>query len=87
MRIERDSMGEMQVPDNAYYGAQTQRAFENFPVSDLKLPIPTIKALGIIKRSAAIVNNKLEILDNDRKNAIIEAADEIIEGKYFGHRP
>ena len=38
MRIERDSMGEMQVPDNAYYGAQTQRAFENFPVSDLKIP-------------------------------------------------
>ena len=59
MRIERDSMGEMQVPDNAYYGAQTQRAFENFPVSDLKLPIPTIRALGIIKRSASVVNHKL----------------------------
>lgn len=82
MRIERDSMGEMQVPDSAYYGAQTQRAFENFPVSDLKLPIPTIKALGIIKRSAAIVNNKLGFIPEDIKNAIVRAADEVIDGKF-----
>ena len=82
MRIERDSMGEMQVPDNAYYGAQTQRAFENFPVSDLKLPIPTIKALGIIKRSAAIVNNKLGFISDEIKNGIIEASDEVISGKF-----
>ena len=82
MRIERDSMGEMQVPDSAYYGAQTQRAFENFPVSDLKLPVPTIKALGMIKRSAAIVNNKLGFIPEDIKNAIVKAADEVIDGKF-----
>ena len=82
MRIERDSMGEIQVPDNAYYGAQTQRAFENFPVSDLKLPIPTIKALGMIKRSAAIVNNNLGFIPDNIKDAIVQAADEIISGKF-----
>ena len=82
MRIERDSMGEMQVPDSAYYGAQPQRAFENFPVSDIKLPIPTIKALGMIKRSAAIVNNKLGFIPEDIKNAIVKAADEVIDGKF-----
>ncbi len=82
MRIERDSMGDMQVPDNAYYGAQTQRAFENFPVSDLKLPIPMIKALGIIKRSASIVNHSLGFIQNDIKKAIISASDEVIAGKF-----
>ena len=83
MRIEHDSMGKMQVPDKAYYGAQTQRAFENFSVSDLKLPIPTIKSLSIIKRSAAIVNHKLGYLSEDIKNAIIQACDEIISGKFI----
>ncbi|MAJ43400.1 MAG: aspartate ammonia-lyase [Candidatus Marinimicrobia bacterium] len=82
MRIERDSMGEMQVPDNAYYGAQTQRAFENFPVSDLKLPTPTIKALGLIKRSAAIVNHKLGFIPKNIKDAIVQAADEVINEKF-----
>ena len=82
MRIERDSMGEMQVPDNAYYGAQTQRAFENFPVSDLKIPVSTIKALGTIKRSAAIVNNKLGFISDEIKDGIVSAADEVISGKF-----
>ena len=83
MRIEHDSMGKMQVPYKAYYVAQTQRAFENFSVSDLKLPIPTIKSLSIIKRSAAIVNHKLGYLSEDIKNAIIQACDEIISGKFI----
>ena len=82
MRIERDSMGEMQVPNNAYYGAQTQRAFENFPVSDLKIPVPTIKALGTIKRSAAIVNNNLGFISDEIKDAIVSASDEVISGKH-----
>jgi len=82
MRIERDSMGDMLVPDNAYYGAQTQRAFENFPVSDLKLPNPMIKALGIIKRSASIVNHNLGFIQNDIKDAIVSASDEVIAGKF-----
>ena len=55
-RIERDSMGEMQVPDTAYYGAQTQRAVENFPISDLRFPRSFIRALGLIKGAAAAAN-------------------------------
>jgi fumarate hydratase class II len=82
MRKERDSMGEMQVPDLAYYGAQTQRAIENFPVSGITIPSSMIRALGMIKRSAAVVNHDLGNLDEARRNAIIEAADEVIAGKF-----
>ena len=87
MRKEKDTMGSMQVPDNAYYGAQTQRAVENFPISGLTISKSMIRALGIIKRSAAIVNHKLGILDEGQKNAIIQAADEIIEGKFNDQFP
>ena len=74
-------MGDMQIPDDAYYGAQTQRAVENFPISGITISKSMIQALGKIKRSAAIVNHELGLLDDDRKNAIVLAADEIIEGK------
>ena len=82
MRKEKDSMGDMQIPDDAYYGAQTQRAVENFPISGITISKSMIQALGKIKRSAAIVNHELGLLDDDRKNAIIQASDEIIEGKF-----
>ncbi len=82
MRKEKDSMGTVQVPDNAYYGAQTQRAIDNFPISGIPISRSMINALGIIKRSAAIVNYNLGTLDEERKNAIIQAADEVIEGKF-----
>ena len=87
MRKEKDSMGTIQVPDNVYYGAQTQRAVENFPISGITLSISMIQALGIIKRSAAIVNFKLGILDEERKNAIVQAADEIIDSKFDNQFP
>ena len=87
MRKEKDTMGTMQVPDNAYYGAQTQRAVENFPISGLTISKSMIRALGIIKRSASMVNHKLGILDEERKNAIIHSADEIIEGKFDDQFP
>ena len=80
-------MGTMQVPDDAYYGAQTQRAVENFPISGITITKSMIHALAIIKRSAAIVNHDLGILDEDRENAIIQAADEIIDGKYDSQFP
>jgi len=80
-------MGTMQVPDDAYYGAQTQRAVENFPISGITISKSMIQALAIIKRSAAVVNHNLGILDEDRKNAIIQAADEIIDGKYDSQFP
>tara|TARA_Y100000588_G_C14176152_1_gene891439 strand:+ start:48 stop:1433 length:1386 start_codon:yes stop_codon:yes gene_type:complete len=82
MRKEKDSMGEVLVPDNAYYGAQTQRAFENFPISNRKIPETLIKSLAMIKKSAAIVNHKLDRLDDSIKNAITTACDEVIDGKY-----
>ena len=87
MRKEKDSMGDMQIPDDAYYGAQTQRAVENFPISGITISKSMIQALGKIKRSAAIVNHELGLLDDDRKNAIVQAADEIIEGNFDSQFP
>jgi len=81
-RVEKDSMGEVKVPEDAYYGAQTQRAFENFPVSGIKFSRSFIKALGLVKQTAAEVNKELGMLDEDVANAIIKAAEEMIEGKY-----
>ena len=82
MRKEKDSMGEVLVPKNAYYGAQTQRASENFPISNRRIPRILIKSLGMIKKSAAIINNKLDKIDSDVKDAIVEASNEVIDGKH-----
>ncbi len=80
-RIERDSLGELKVPADAYYGAQTQRAVENFPISGLRFPRTFIKALGAIKHAAAETNLELGLLDEERAKAIMQAAEEVIEGK------
>ena len=82
-RIEKDSLGEMQVPENAYYGAQTQRAVENFKISNLRFSEQFIKSLALIKKSAAIVNNKLGLIENDVSKVIIDVSDDIISGKYM----
>src|SRR5215208_3345783 len=81
-RIERDSLGEVQVPANALYGAQTQRAVENFPISGLKPRPAFIWSMAMIKRAAADVNHDLGLLDNERASAIMEAAQEVIDGKW-----
>ncbi|MCH8306413.1 MAG: aspartate ammonia-lyase, partial [Candidatus Marinimicrobia bacterium] len=80
-RIEKDSMGTMKVPENSYYGAQTQRAVENFPISGIRFSRRFIQALGMIKRAAARVNGELGLLDSDRKKAIVKAATEVVDGK------
>ena len=80
-RIEKDSMGEMQVPVSSYYGAQTQRAVLNFPISGLRFPRPFIRALGLIKKAAAETNLELGLLDEELAPAILEAAGEVAEGK------
>src|SRR5262245_33744249 len=80
-RIERDSMGEMTVPANAYYGAQTARAVENFPISDLRFPRSLIRALGMVKAACARVNVKLDLLDGRIGDAIVRAAEEVVGGK------
>ncbi len=85
MRIERDSMGEMQVPDDALYGASTQRAVLNFPISSLRFSARFIKAVGIIKKSAAIANQSLGLLAADKAAAITKACDEVIAGKLDKH--
>jgi fumarate hydratase class II len=84
-RTERDSMGEMEVPAGAYYGASTARAVENFPISGQGFPRPFIRALGLIKRAAAQVNKELGKLDGDRAAAIEEAAGEVVDGKLDDH--
>ena len=85
VRIERDSMGQMEVPADALYGASTMRAVLNFPISDLRFPRTFIRALGLIKQSAASTNMSLGVLDETIGNAIVEAAQEVIDGKLDGH--
>ena len=80
-RTERDSMGEMQVPADAYYAAQTARAAENFPISDLRLPRRFIAAMGMIKLAAARVNAELGAVTKERTDLIEQAAREVIDGK------
>jgi fumarate hydratase class II len=81
-RTERDSLGEVHVPTDALYGAQTQRAVENFQISGLKPRPAFIWSMAMIKRAAAEVNRDLGLLDGEKANAIIEAAQEVIDGKW-----
>lgn len=81
MRQEQDSLGLVPVPESAYYGAQTQRAAENFPVSGVRFPPPFIRALGLIKKCAAQANLQLELLDRVRAEAVCQAAQEVVEGQ------
>src|SRR3954447_24608043 len=80
-RVERDSMGEVTVPRDALFGAQTRRALDNFPISDLRKPRRFIEALGAIKLEAAVVNHELGLIDEGEKDAIVEAAEEVIDGR------
>ena len=84
-RIEKDSMGEMEVPATALFGAQTARALENFPISGLRFPRPFIRALGMVKEHAARVNLDLGLLDRERAMAIMEAAEEVVRGDLDEH--
>ncbi len=79
-RVERDSMGPMDVPAHAYYGASTQRAVLNFPISDADFPRSFIRALALIKQAAAYVNRDLGLLNRDKAQAISEAAAEVAGG-------
>lgn len=81
-RIEKDTLGEVRVPSDAYYGAQTQRAVENFKVSQLHLPLAFVRAQAIIKRAAALANMADTRLDENIGKALISAADEVIGGKF-----
>ncbi|HZR79064.1 MAG TPA: class II fumarate hydratase [Chthoniobacterales bacterium] len=86
-RVEKDSMGEMSLPESALYGASTQRAVLNFPISGYRFPRSFIRALGVIKWAAAQANHDLGLLDAERSALIVQAAEEVIEGKLDQHFP
>ena len=86
-RIEKDSMGEMKVPSNKYWGAQTQRSSENFSQNVEKMPLEVIRGLAIVKKASAITNFKLGKLDEKRKNIIVKVCDEILSGDLDAHFP
>ena len=86
-RTEHDSMGEVQVPVEKYWGAQTQRSFENFKIGTEKMPTEIIRAFAILKKAAAMANNRLGKLDERRKTSISDVCDEILEGKLNEHFP
>src|SRR3954452_13778192 len=86
-RIESDSMGEIEVPADVYWGAQTQRSLKHFNIGFDVMPREVIRALGILKKAAAIVNFDLGKLPEDKKDLIVRAADEVIEGKLDAHFP
>jgi fumarate hydratase class II len=87
LRNEHDTMGEVKVPESAYYGAQTARSLVNFDIGTEKIPIEVIRAFGILKKAAAIVNRELGLLEQDRADLIVQACEEVIEGKLDEHFP
>ena len=86
-RVETDSMGEIKVPTNKYYGAQTARSLMNFKIGGERFPRELIKALGILKKAAALTNKELGILPADKADLIVKASDEVIDGKLDEHFP
>src|SRR5512147_2820647 len=86
-RLEADALGPKAVPADAYYGIETERAVENFPISGLRAPTALIEAMARIKRAAAHVNSRLGVLDPRRAKAIIHACDETIAGAFASQFP
>ena len=86
-RIEKDSMGEVRVPSEALWGAQTQRAVENFPISGRPIPPRMVRAFGRVKRAAALVNKARGALEPEVAEAVVQAAAEVAEGRLLGHFP
>ncbi len=82
MRIEKDTMGNVEVDDNVFWGAQTQRSLNNFRIGDIRMPQQLIKALAVVKKAAAFANTQLGTLPEDKKELIAQVCDDIIEGKY-----
>ena len=86
-RIEKDSMGELQVPENALYAAQTQRAVDNFPISDVAMPRSFIRALGLVKVACAQANNELGYMDDVSMASIVKHAQAVADGQHDEHFP
>jgi fumarate hydratase class II len=86
-RIDKDSLGDVKIPKEAYWGAQTQRAIDNFPVSGIAFSSPFIRSMAIIKRACASVNRDMNLLDRRSADAIAKACDEIIDGRFADQFP
>ena len=86
-RVETDSFGPLEVPADKYWGAQTQRSIINFPIGWEKQPVAIVRALGIIKKACAQANKTLGNIENTKADAIIQAASELIEGRYDDNFP
>jgi fumarate hydratase class II len=86
-RIEKDTMGELQVPADKYWGCQTQRSLMNFKIGGDRFPREFIRALGVLKKAAAMANKELGVLPAEKADLIMKAADEVIEGKLDAHFP
>ncbi len=86
-RIENDSLGEVEVPEDKLYGAQTARAVENFPIGEEKMPIEIVRAYGIVKKAAVLANHEQELINRSKRDYILRAADELIAGKLDQHFP
>ena len=87
MRIETDSMGQLEVPADKYYGAQTARSLVNFRIGTERMPAAIIRGFGILKKAAALANHELGLLDDERRDLITQAAQEVIDGKLADHFP
>ncbi|QTA93829.1 class II fumarate hydratase [Desulfonema magnum] len=87
LRIETDSMGSVKVPEDRYWGAQTQRSLENFRIGEERMPEEVIIAFGVLKKGCALANMELGVLDRSAGDLIVKAADEVTEGRLFGHFP
>lgn len=86
-RIERDTMGEVKVPADKFWGAQTQRSKENFKIGSEKMPMRVVKAFAILKRSTALANKRLGNLDAEKAEAIAAVCDDVLKGKYDDNFP
>ncbi|SMQ86267.1 fumarase, class II [Devosia lucknowensis] len=86
-RVESDTMGQIEVPNDKYYGAQTARSLMNFDIGGEKMPTEIIRAFGILKKAAALANHKLGLMDEATRDLVVSAADEVIEGKLADHFP
>ncbi|MEC7526305.1 MAG: class II fumarate hydratase [Myxococcota bacterium] len=86
-RTESDTMGKLEVPADAYYGAQTERSKMNFPIGEERMPSEIVRAFGVLKKAAALTNHELGNLEAEVKDLIVRAADEVIDGKLDAHFP
>lgn len=87
LRTELDTMGPVKVPQSAYYGAQTARSLENFNIGEERMPVEVVRAFGVLKKAAALVNRELGLLPADKADLVMQAADEVAEGNLDAHFP